>query len=100
MVPGESENEMNLPTENFFRFSVHQSEWSVLRAKARHLKSGCQLFRIYGRFRERMDQVMRSIGGHFVLVSTVVLIVFGGIHVYGQNSAPLRMLQTIPIAGV
>ena len=38
---------------------------------------------------------MRNLGW-----SLVVAVAFGGVYVLGQNSAPLRMLQSIPITGV
>ena len=43
---------------------------------------------------------MRNPGWHLVLVVAGVAVAFCGIHVYGQNSAPLRILQSIPITGV
>ncbi len=43
---------------------------------------------------------MRNPGWHLVLVVAGVAVALCGIHIYGQNSAPLRILQSIPITGV
>lgn len=43
---------------------------------------------------------MRHLGRRFIFVIAVVAVTSFGIHVFGQDSAPLRMLQTIPITGV
>src|SRR5438552_3738050 len=43
---------------------------------------------------------MRNLSCCLVLVVAAIGIARFDVHVYGQNAAPLRMLQTIPITGV